>query len=67
LADYDDPVICTYAVSKLGSGAVIDVLRTHPAVIIGGTLQQNPFYVPPGQFLEELRAVEAQRLPIEAT
>jgi hypothetical protein len=25
-------------------------------VIIGGILQRNPFFVPPEQFLEELRA-----------
>jgi len=24
-------------------------------VIVGGVLQQNPFYVPPDQFLQELR------------
>ena len=40
-----------------GSGAnvVMDVLRTHPMVIIGGVLQQNPFFVPPDEFLRELR------------
>jgi hypothetical protein len=26
---------------------VIDIMRTHPMVIIGGILQQNPFFVPP--------------------
>jgi len=30
-------------------------MRTHPVVIIGGILQQNPFYVPPEQFLREVR------------
>ena len=35
---------------------VIDIMRTHPMVIIGGVLQENPFYVPPDQFLAELRA-----------
>ena len=33
----------------------MDVLRTHPMVIIGGVLQQNPFFVPPDEFLRELR------------
>ncbi len=32
----------------------MDILRTHPMVIIGGTLQQNPFFVPPDEFLREL-------------
>lgn len=33
----------------------MDILRTHPMVIIGGALQVNPFFVPPEQMLEELR------------
>ena len=35
---------------------MLDILRTHPLVIIGGTLQNNPFYIPPDQFLQELRS-----------
>ena len=38
----------------------MDVLRTHPQVIIGGTLHENPFYVPPDRFLEELRGRKQQ-------
>ena len=33
----------------------MDIMRTHPMVIIGGILQQNPFFVPPEEFLRELR------------
>ena len=33
----------------------MDILRTHPMVIIGGILQENPFFVPPDEFLRELR------------
>jgi hypothetical protein len=32
----------------------MDILRTHPMVILGGVLQQNPFFVPPEEFLREL-------------
>jgi MEDS: MEthanogen/methylotroph, DcmR Sensory domain len=52
---YDDPVICVYDLSKFKSSVVMDALRTHPVVIIGGVLQENPFFVPPDQFLLELR------------
>jgi hypothetical protein len=34
---------------------VIDITRTHPTIIIGGILQQNPFFVPPEEFLKEIR------------
>ena len=56
LPDYDDPVICTYDVSRFEASVVMDILRTHPMVIIGGMLQENPFYVPPDEMLAELRA-----------
>jgi hypothetical protein len=52
---YDDVVICTYDLSKFGASVVMNALRTHPVVIVGGLLQENPFFVPPDQFLLELR------------
>jgi MEDS: MEthanogen/methylotroph, DcmR Sensory domain len=55
MAKYDDPAICTYDLSKFSASVVMDIMRTHPAVIIGGLLQDNPFFVPPDQFLLELR------------
>ena len=56
LPKYDDPVVCTYDLSKFDAAVVMDILRVHPAAIIGGMLQDNPFYVPPDEFLRELRA-----------
>jgi hypothetical protein len=55
---YDDPVICTYDLAKFGASVVMDALRTHPLVVIGGLLQENPFFVPPDQLLLELREQE---------
>jgi MEDS: MEthanogen/methylotroph, DcmR Sensory domain len=52
---YDDIVICAYDLSKFGASVVMDALRTHPVVIVGGLLQENPFFVPPDQFLLEIR------------
>jgi MEDS: MEthanogen/methylotroph, DcmR Sensory domain len=52
---YQNPVICAYDLTKFGARLVMDALRTHPLVIIGGLLQENPFYVSPGQLLLEIR------------
>jgi hypothetical protein len=52
---YDHAVICAYDLTKFGASTVMYALRTHPAVIIGGLLQENPFYVDPDQLLAELR------------
>ena len=51
----DDAVICTYHLGKFGGDAVIDIMRTHPMVIIGGTLHHNPFFAPPEEFVSEYR------------
>jgi hypothetical protein len=52
---HDDAVICTYHLGHFRGDAVVDIMRTHPMVIIGGILQQNPFFVPPDEFLREFR------------
>jgi MEDS: MEthanogen/methylotroph, DcmR Sensory domain len=55
VARHGDPVICTYDLSKFSASVVMDCMRAHPVVIIGGVLQENPFFVPPDQYLLELR------------
>src|SRR5205807_10344123 len=52
---YHDVLCCTYDLARFRADMVMDVLRTHPVVIIGGILQENPFFVPPDEFLRELR------------
>jgi hypothetical protein len=60
---HDDAVICVYELGRFGGDTVIDIMRTHPMTIIGGILQENPFYVPPEEFLHELRGRRAGRSP----
>lgn len=55
LPKYPDPVVCTYDLNKHSASVVMDILRTHPMVIVGGLLQENPLYVPPDEMLRELR------------
>jgi hypothetical protein len=54
LPNYDDVVVCTYDLSKFSAPIVMDIMRTHPQVIVSGVLHENPFYVPPDEFLAEL-------------
>ncbi len=55
LRPLEDPVVCAYDLRKFRADAVVDVMRTHPMIIIGGILQLNPFYVPPEEFLRSVR------------
>jgi hypothetical protein len=57
---HEDAVICTYHLGQFRGDEVIDIMRTHPMVIIGGILQQNPFFVPPDEFLSEFRQRRAR-------
>jgi|SRR5665213_365527 len=55
LAVAGDPVVCVYDLSRFGGDVVVDVMRTHPLILIGGILHENPFFVAPEDFLRELR------------
>ncbi len=50
-------VVCIYDLSLFRADLVIDVMRTHPLVLVGSTLYENPFCVAP----EEMRRELAQR------
>lgn len=52
--------ICSYDTSKFDGTFILDILRTHPLVYLGGMLQENPFFVAPSRFLAE-RAAGAAR------
>jgi hypothetical protein len=59
LPKYDHITVCVYDLAKFSASVIMDVVRTHPLVIIGGNLQENPFFVPPDELLRELQS----RLP----
>lgn len=48
-----DCFLCFYDIGKFPASTVVDVMRTHPAVIIGGVYHENPYYVPPQTLLQE--------------
>jgi hypothetical protein len=61
LPEYNDTVVCTYDLGKFSASAVMDILRTHPMVIVGEVMQENPFYTPPDVLLPELASRRQQR------
>jgi hypothetical protein len=63
---HEDAVICVYDLTKFGGHIVMDILRTHPMVLIGGIIQENPFFVPPDEFLLELRERRASATNVAA-
>lgn len=57
---HDDIVICAYDLKKMSGDMAVDIMRTHPMVLIGDVLHENPFFVPPDQFLRERRNAAAR-------
>lgn len=55
LARNRQPAVCVYDIAKLSGTMMMDLLRTHPLTLIGGVVQENPYFTPPEQMLEELR------------
>jgi hypothetical protein len=53
------PAVCVYDIANLSGAMMMDILRTHPLTLVGGVVQENPFYTPPAQMLQELRARKA--------
>jgi hypothetical protein len=56
-----DVFICVYDARKFSAALMTQMMRTHPYVVIDGMLRENPFYVPPDEFLKEARD---RRIPL---
>jgi hypothetical protein len=46
-------IICQYNVDEIPAHFMMDILRTHPWVILSGSLYENHFFVEPEEFLQE--------------
>jgi hypothetical protein len=55
------PVICAYDLTRFSGEFIVDVMRTHPMTLIDGTLHENPYFVPPEEFIRELRNRRSSR------
>ncbi|MDP9811505.1 hypothetical protein J2W42_004369 [Rhizobium tibeticum] len=50
---HEDVVVCICDAARLSGEAVVDIIRTHPVVVLGGRAHENSFYLPPAEFLEQ--------------
>ncbi len=51
---FDCTFMCVYDLPRLHGETVVDIMATHPYVILRGQIRQNPFFVPPEIYLREL-------------
>lgn len=52
--EHDCTLMCAYDVNRFSGRVLMDVLSTHPLVVMGRSVVENPYYIPPAQFLRRL-------------
>jgi hypothetical protein len=52
---YRATIICAYDLARFTAVQVVDVLRSHPLAVIGGIVQENPFFTSPDQLIREFQ------------
>ena len=51
---FDCTFMCVYDLSKVNGDTLIDIMSTHPYVILRGQIRRNPFFIRPEEYLREL-------------
>jgi len=49
-----NPLVCIYDVNRFSGRVLMDILNTHPKVILAGQVHDNPYYMPPDVYLKHL-------------
>jgi DNA-binding CsgD family transcriptional regulator len=57
-------LMCLYDLQKFGADMLVEVLRTHPTVLLDRTVIDNPHYVHPTEFLPDASVTAAPRYPL---
>jgi hypothetical protein len=50
---YPQVIVCLYDIDRFGGGIIVDLLKTHPRVLVGGLLLENPYHLTPDELLTE--------------
>jgi len=48
---YPQVLLCLYDLERFGGEILVDVLKTHPKILVDGFVIENPYYLEPDQFL----------------
>lgn len=59
---YDATLLCVYDINEISGRMLMELLATHPYIIHGRALRENPYYVPA---VERLREVLLPDMPTE--
>ena len=48
---YPQAILCMYDLQRFGGGILVDLLRTHPKLLMGGLIVENPHFRAPGDLV----------------
>jgi hypothetical protein len=48
---YPQVIVCLYDLERFGGSIVVDLLKTHPRLLVGGMVLENPFCLTPDELL----------------
>ncbi|HEY3259767.1 MAG TPA: MEDS domain-containing protein [Pseudonocardiaceae bacterium] len=51
LPRYPQVILCLYELDRFSGEVLVDVLKTHPKVLMAGMVLDNPYYLKPEEFL----------------
>ena len=57
-------LMCLYDLQKFGPDMLVEVLRTHPKVLLDRTVIDNPHFVHPSEYLPDANATASPRYPL---
>ena len=52
---YPQVIVCLYDIDRFGGGALMNLVKTHPRMLVGGVVIENPYLMTPDEVL--LKAV----------
>jgi hypothetical protein len=55
LPQYPQVILCLYDLERFSGELVVDIMKTHPKVLVGGAVVENPYYLDPDEFLATMR------------
>jgi MEDS: MEthanogen/methylotroph, DcmR Sensory domain len=48
---YPQVIMCLYDIDQFGSGALLNLVMTHPRMLVGGMVIENPYHLTPDEVL----------------
>ncbi len=56
-SSYPVIVLCLYDLDRFSGEVVVNIVKTHPQVLVQGILVENPYYVGPDEFLRSVSSL----------